>query len=102
MWEIGQRYPRKKYLHALCEFFDVSMDYLNGLSEYRDELDRMLAIQAAQDANDPIAVWESQEFEKNVYGEFGDMFRKFSVLEEPHQQAVCDMVDMYYEKDKDK
>lgn len=33
LWETGKRIPDTQYVVALCKFFDVSADYLLGLSD---------------------------------------------------------------------
>ena len=33
LWETGKRIPDTQYVIALCKFFDVSSDYLLGLTE---------------------------------------------------------------------
>ena len=33
-WETGLRQPTLPYLIALAKFFDVTLDYLAGLTEY--------------------------------------------------------------------
>ena len=37
-WEIGENHPRAKEIRMLCELFNVSADYLLGLSESADEI----------------------------------------------------------------
>ena len=98
MWETGQRFPRKSTMVRLCEIFDVSHDYLLGVSDIRnaevqmriDAYHRVLA-----DPNGP----EAQEMKRNANIAL-QLLRKYGALTESHKQAVDDMIDMYYEKDK--
>ena len=102
MWETGERFPRKKYLDSLCEFFNVSYDYLTGVSKFKNphslleryENDYLILLQS--DSKPAISI----EMEKLTGRAL--QFSKFDSLTPEHRQAILDMLDMYYEKDTKK
>lgn len=94
MWERGTRSPRKMAQLALCDYFGVSMDYLNGRSVYKNDEERayfeMIEEEAALD----------EVRDREMYGAEYCMVSKYRKLKQPHKEAVNDMVDFYYDKDK--
>ena len=41
-WETGKREPEKVVLKELARYFDVSIDYLLGLTEYKKNVDETI------------------------------------------------------------
>lgn len=35
-WEIDSRFPSEKVMYSICDFFNVSIDYLTGYSDKRN------------------------------------------------------------------
>lgn len=96
MWERGTRSPRKMAQMALCDYFGVSMDYLNGRSIYKNE-DEHAYFEMMEEE---LALDEVRD--REMYGDEYIMVTKYRKLTHPHKQSVNEMVDLYYEKDKDK
>ena len=96
LWETDRRFPRKEFLERICEYFGVSYDYLMGITDIPNaEVDTYYRIFMNPDGP------EAQEVKRNAAIAM-ERLKKYSALTEQHKQAVIDMIDMYYEKDKDK
>jgi transcriptional regulator with XRE-family HTH domain len=95
MWELGQRFPRKPVLMKLCDYFDVSYDYLMGVSEEAKQGNYEMIYRILNNPNGE----EMQELKKKAQVGI-DLLNKYGALTEQHQQAVSDMIDFYYDKDK--
>ena len=100
MWELGTRKPRKDKIDEMREYYDVTYEYLMGESQFKNERDKHMAIfyerskqmsmAQAQATGDPSSIREQQ------------VLMKFSALTEEHQNFVTDLIDTYYEKDREK
>ena len=45
MWEAGQRKPNREAVEKICDFFNVDMNYIYGLSEIRNTYSKDMVIQ---------------------------------------------------------
>lgn len=63
-YETGQRDPDTSTLKTLSEYFDVSVDYLLGLTEFRTPADKIS--QAIGADKDLLKFWEETKDRENV------------------------------------
>ncbi len=102
MWELDTRKPRKDKIDELRSFYGVTYEFLVGESPYRNEADREFYEMLENATKSPEQEIMDQEFDEFAYRGYKGMFMKFFDLTKPHKDSICEMVDFYYEKDKDK
>ena len=101
MWETGVRFPRKKYMDALCDYFGVSPSYLMGKTDFKNEEETMFYF-LLEDSPESSSKTYEKIFNSYAEKEHPELlaFRKFQSLTDEHKKIISDMIDMYYEKDK--
>lgn len=101
LWESDQRFPRSKYLNALCNYFNVSPSYLMGKADFKNEEETLIYFLLDDEHDNYANIYKRflGSYTEKQYPELKTII-KFMSLSEKHRQIVSDMIDMYYEKDK--